>query len=380
MRAMWTRNAAVARGVQHLVLIVPAIALAVATAAAQNPADSGSGGVRHAPPQSLQAAAGGQVRGYPVHVGIVQPVGPGGYRLTRPYPVHLGDPVTYTAWVALPHGIPAQWIPVPPDSGGTITWSPLAAEMRNGRTGSEPDTLALRATIQIFATGPVSIVGPSFRLKGGRDRGTYALPVTRVTVQGMPGATDSNADLRPARMLRAPWWERVPWRWVFATALALAIVALAIRWLVLRRRRLAVPGLAPGVRALDPAEAALAELSALRKLDLPAHGRFSEHAFVLTGIARRFLEATEGTPRPGDTTAELVAHLQGATLDAEQVSRLAGLLRAFDQVKFARAPSSADEARRAEDVVEALARRRIEARAAAAAAAAAAQAPKKRVA
>jgi len=341
-----------------------ALALTTAVAAAQNPADTA-----------------GKVHGYPVHVGIDQPVIPGVHGHPRPVSVHLGDPVTYRAWVELPHGIPAQWIPVPPDSGGAISWSPLAASLHMGRTGSEPDTLAVQATIQIFATGPVSVVGPSFRLKGGADRGTYPLPVARVTIQGTPGATDSNADLRPTRMLRAPWWERVPWRWVFVTALALAIVALLIRWLVLRRRRPAVPGLAPGLRALDPAEAALAELATLRKLDLPAHGRFSEHAFVLTGIARRFLEATEGTPRPGDTTPELVAHLRSATLDSDQVSRLAGVLSAFDQVKFARAPSSADEARRGEDVVEALARRRIEARAAAAAAAAAAaQAPKKRVA
>src|SRR5205085_8249531 len=141
-----------------------------------------------------------------------------------------------SASVLLPHGIPAQWIAVPPDSGGAISWSPLAASLRAGRTGAEPDTLALHATIQIFATGPVSIVGPNFRLRGGAERGTYALPAAHVMVQGTPGATDTNADLRPARMLGAPWWERVPWRWVLATALALALVALLIRFWILRRR------------------------------------------------------------------------------------------------------------------------------------------------
>jgi hypothetical protein len=107
----------------------------------------------------------------------------------------------------------------------------------------------------------------------------------------------------------------------------------------------------------DPVAEALAELAALRRLDLPVKGRFDEHAFRLTRIARRFLEAVAGATRPGDTTPEVVAHLAGTGFPGEDVARVEGLLRAWDRVKFARAPTTAEEARSAESAVETLVRR-----------------------
>jgi hypothetical protein len=61
--------------------------------------------------------------------------------------------------------------------------------------------------------------------------------------------------------------------------------------------------------------------------------------------------------RPGDTTPELVRHLQQAGLDAEDQTRLAGLLRVWDRVKFAREPFTAEEALKAETAVESFLRR-----------------------
>ena len=73
-------------------------------------------------------------------------------------------------------------------------------------------------------------------------------------------------------------------------------------------------------------------------------GRFAEHAFHLTRIARCFLEAIAGTPRPGDTTPELIQHLESSSLDHADLVRIAGLFRIWDRLKFARAPSSVEEA------------------------------------
>jgi hypothetical protein len=145
----------------------------------------------------------------------------------------------------------------------------------------------------------------------------------------------------------------VPWRWVIAGLLVLVAIVWIMR--VLRRRR-ARPVEAPVV-VKDPATLALEALAALRGLKLPEHGRFGEHALHLTRIVRRWLEATQGTPRPGDTTRELVARLATASLPPEELGSLAALLAAFDRVKFARAPSSVDEAHRAEQAVESLVRR-----------------------
>jgi len=107
---------------------------------------------------------------------------------------------------------------------------------------------------------------------------------------------------------------------------------------------------------LDPAGRALAELAALRALELPQQGRFAEHAFELTQLLRRFLEEVTHVPRPGHTTPELVDVLRRTRIDGADLQRLEGLLRLWDRVKFARASSSVDESLRAEDAVERLIR------------------------
>src|SRR6185436_17658428 len=102
---------------------------------------------------------------------------------------------------------------------------------------------------------------------------------------------------------------------------------------------------------------------------------FGEHALALTAILRRFLEATVTTPRPGDTSIELLERLRASRLHADELVRLEGLLGLWDRVKFARAPLTETEARGCEQAVEAYVRRvaqaRLEAEAAVARAAAA---------
>ena len=273
----------------------------------------------------------------------------------RPGHVRLGEPLHLRAWVVLPHATLAQWLP--PDSGGAFTWSALAARRVAGPGGR--DTLWLETQLQIFTTGVVSVPGPSFRFLRSRDRAVRALPTVRVTVEASPGIADSSAQLHALRApLEAPWWERVPWTLV---ALGVGLLAAVLAWRRWRRRRgpqvKPVPALARAAR--DPADVALEELEALRRLGLPRAGRFGDHALRLTRIARRFLEATAGTPRPGDSTPELVRHLEAAQLESGQLARLATLLRAWDQVKFAREPSTVAESERAEQGVEEMARRRL---------------------
>ena len=70
-----------------------------------------------------------------------------------------------------------------------------------------------------------------------------------------------------------------------------------VLWLVRRKRRPA-PVPAPPARVADPIADALRDLASLRRLGLPGQGRFAEHAFLLTRIARRFLEATAGARAP----------------------------------------------------------------------------------
>ena len=275
----------------------------------------------------------------------------------RPARVNLAQPVTVRAWVLVPRGTRAQWLP--PESGGALTWSPIRARRA---AGARLDTLVFESDVLVFATGPVTLPGPAFRLQ---DSGARRLPGVRVMVMASAGIADSSADLRPLRgPLAAPWWERVPWRWVILGAALLAAgVALVVAWRR-RRRRPALVTPAAARAALDPGSAALAELETLRRLRLPEQGLHADHALALTRIARRFLEATAGTPRPGDTTPELVHHLEAAALDTEEVARLATLLGWWDRVKFARAGATVAEAHDAEAAVEDLVRRWAERRAA----------------
>ena len=338
--------------------LAPLLAGALLAAAPAAPGAANAAPPRSAPPADAAADSGlaGGARLWPARVSA------------RPARVGLAQPIEYRAWVLVPRAASARWLA--PDAGGAMTWGALHARRAPGVPRTGLDTLVLESRLQIFAIGPVTVPGPAFRVTGVPGGGLRRLPTVRVWVTPSPGVADSAADLKPVRgPLAAPWWERVPWRIVLRVALALlALAALIVAWRRRRRRVVAVPATAPLALARDPAEVLLAALAALRARRLPEQEHFAEHALELTRIARRFLEATAGTPLPGDSTPELVGHLEAARLDPGDVARLAALLGTWDRIKFARAPATLDEARRAEAAVEELARRRLAARAAPAAA------------
>ena len=298
--------------------------------------------------------------------------------ILRPATAKLGERVTYRVeliggfWKASP----VAWLA--PDSGSAFSWGEprrgvtqgrareaarFGAGARQGRIREgTADTAWVEIPLQVFELGAVSIPGIQFRysamtglaptLQEGRA------PTARLVVVPVLAAADSNVTLRPLHgPLAAPWWERVPWAWVIAALALLAILAVVIR--ALRRRRKVTPATAPAQVPLAPAAAALAALAELRALELPRLGRFAEHAFRLGQILRRYLEATVSATHPGDTTPELVRHLGEAGLSEEDVKRLAGLLRVWDRVKFAREPFTYDEAVRAETAVEGYVRRAV---------------------
>jgi len=287
-----------------------------------------------------------------------------GSRLARGV-VKIGEPVLYRAWIT--GGDPARVRFLAPDSGGAFTWGRLQAVVRAPRgkaaerDPSSPiafadfDTVFVEAEVQAFASGDLSVPGLAFELDDGSGPRSGRLPLTRLIVAPMLTAADTSARLRALRgPLAAPWWERVPWKIVAFVVLALLAVAAAV--ITIMRRRPAPIVAAPAV-ARDPATQALAELDALKRLGLPARGRFGDHAFQLGRIVRRFLEATAGTPLPGDTTPEFVGHLEAARLAGDDLKRIETLMRFWDRVKFAQAEESVDEAGRAEQTVESLVRR-----------------------
>jgi Domain of unknown function (DUF4381) len=288
----------------------------------------------------------------------------------------IGERVTYRAQVIA--YMKVEWLPPEPDS--LFTWGVPRSGFslakpptpRYGRKAAgtppgqpnylRPDTSWIEIPLQAFGPGILPVPGLRFHAAWS---GTFApgsngpfqrVPMTNLIVVNVLTAADSAKGLRDVHgPLGAPWWERVPWRWVLGGLAVLALV-IVIVWLARRRKPAPVVRAAPVRR--DPMAEALAELRALRALHLPENGRFSEHAFRLGQILRRYLEATVTLARPGDTTPELVTHLRSAGLATEDLQRLTALLRVWDRVKFAREPFTVDEAVRSEGAVEAHVRAR----------------------
>ena len=259
----------------------------------------------------------------------------------------LGARLHYRGWIVLPHAQRVRWIA--PSAGDAVMWAALTPSRVPG--GGGLDTARVDGDVQLFELGRVDVPGPRFVLP---DVGAaeHALPVVHVDVRPTLTPADSNAQLRPVRgPLAAPWWERVPWRWV--AAVAAVLLALIVALIVWRRRRRPVAAVPAAPRpAVDPVAETLAELAALRRLDLPGQRRFAEHAFQLTLILRRFLERTSGGLKPGLTSRELVAWL-GQHPTRVDVPRLDALLGVWDRIKFARAPGSVEQSLEAEAAVEA---------------------------
>ncbi|HEY3214950.1 MAG TPA: hypothetical protein VGK93_00510 [Candidatus Eisenbacteria bacterium] len=284
----------------------------------------------------------------------------------RPGTARLGERVVYRGQIRHAAARTVRWLPPEPTPG--LTWGIprhgyAASRPGPGRVGTdlrrpaqlrfEPPVAWVEIPVQVFVPGAVPIGGLRFEIVEDPRLGprVHRLPVSRLVVVSVMTSADSQASLRPLRgPLAAPWWERVPWRWVILGLMVAAAAVVLLRWI--RRRRAAKAPVTEVVH--DPATEALVALRELRALGLPERGRFAEHAFRLGQILRRYLEATIVTTRPGDTTPELVAHLGQASLDADELRRLAGLLRTWDRVKFARDPFTIEEARRGEGLVEGL--------------------------
>jgi hypothetical protein len=348
-------------------LAVPAWALPAVLAAAMNLLPPGWGSKPHPVDSSrlrMPAALARGSRATGFAAGVRFPT----FATVGPAPARLGQALTYRAHVIVTDGARANF--VPPVTDGSFTWgSPRIGraaleKVPAGLDGWQADSAWLEVPLQIFATGAVSIPGPALTIvpgPGGSRPIVSRAPTIHLLVLPSITAADSNATLRPVHgPLVAPWWERLPWLLVVLAVIALVLVAGLIVWL---RRRRRPRGAIPAARRApppprDPSAEALLALARLRAERLPELELFGEHALGLTRILRRYLEATLVTPRPGDTSGELVARLRSVGLPAEDVQRLEGLLGLWDRVKFARAPLSLPEAQRCEYAVEQLVRRR----------------------
>ena len=326
--------------VQRIRLAVTALVLSCSSVAAQT----------HPPlPPALANGSRASREGVPLHVSV------------RPSPASVGQKLAYRGAAVVEPGVRVHY--VRPKSGGSFTWSdmrirrvPFASQGADQWEGR--DSVVFEASLQVFDTGAIAIPGPQLRLDGvswNTRPFMTRLPTASVIILSTITAADSAAGFRGLRgPLTAPWWERISWSRIAAGLLALAALLLFVR--ILRRRRPVPVASRPRPTAArtrrDAATEALDALAALRLEQWPEKGRYDQHAFELTRILRRYLEATFIVPRPGDTSEELVERLRQSRNAEDQVARLAGLLGVWDRLKFARAASSLPEAHASESAVE----------------------------
>lgn len=213
-----------------------------------------------------------------------------------------------------------------------------------------PDTLQhleilQRGTIDSTLDGGIKLYSQSFTITGF-DSGTWvfppvairvgnkpyrsqALPVTIVPVQ----LTDSTYhDVREIIEVPPP---AKPWGyWIAAVLSAILLGILIWLWWRSRKKKPVVAGITP---LKDPGalEAALQQLRALEKEQLPEQGALTDYYSRLGNIVRGYTQKRFGIRAMQFTTDELLMKLHG-TLLREQPGKLAELLRIADAVKFAK--------------------------------------------
>ena len=202
----------------------------------------------------------------------------------------------------------------------------------------------------------MAVPGPPIRFRvPGEDDRRGRFPTAGFVVGRTVPESGPEPPLRGMKALvAAPWWQRVPWWWVLAALAATALVVLLVRAVLLRTK----PRPAPA-DDVEPEEApevvARRRLSALVAQRLPEAGRTYEHGSELADILRRYAERRFGSPRPGFTTRELLAHLAArADVLPADLARLRAILEACDLTKFARLPYDVDRAHAAEHDAKAL--------------------------
>jgi hypothetical protein len=132
-----------------------------------------------------------------------------------------------------------------------------------------------------------------------------------------------------------------PWQVEAAAAAVAALALLAAAWFLARRR--------PGPRKpLPPDRWALQELTRIEQKFAPPAGPSEAYHTLLSNVVRRYLAERFGLPAPRQTTAEFLATVRkSGRLSAEQQTMLRDFLERCDLAKFANAPASPDECRRA---------------------------------
>jgi hypothetical protein len=232
--------------------------------------------------------------------------------------------------------------------GATFTFPPEASQETFELGPAPPDSVPAAAGTQryravVFAIGDTELppIPVRYRLADGSTGEVRTEPI-RLRVASLLPKSESEQKLADVKEPVTIGVGRAFW---VALGVAVLAVAVAVAWLVARRRR-PLPVATVVAPALAPDQDARQALDALVASGRLARGEYRPFYIELTLIAKRYLERRLAAPIVEMTTAEMLAHLRSSPHGAGLAPTLRDLASAADQIKFARGAGLTEEAER----------------------------------
>lgn len=186
-----------------------------------------------------------------------------------------------------------------------------------------------RILIQAFKPGTVTFA--PFRYVVGTDTAESDF----LTLKVMPVDLDSLSTINPMESIANPprrWYDFIP-EWFLWALLALALLAIAVCLILLYRKNGTI--IPHRVKAVDPYEAAMAELSKLKERKLAENGHEKEYYTRLVDILRVYLERRFSINAMEMSSTQILASLKANPETRDNQSRIRQILEIADFVKFA---------------------------------------------
>jgi BatD DUF11 like domain len=258
----------------------------------------------------------------------------------------LGEPFILRLELRFPEKSMLTRLPELPDS---LAHFDILEELKKDTSVSEGIyTIKYSYRLTSFDSGHWVI--PSFSMAAGKKMAksdTLAIDVMTVPLRG-----NSYNDIRDIIEVDATPFDWKKWAPIAITA----IILIAGIWYYLKNRKKFKPAPPAFDSKLSPLDQALQSLKILREENSVEKGEAKKFYSGLYDTMRIYLVRQFKLPVMSSTTGDVLVQLKGDYLANDDIARLAEVLRIADAVKFAKYPSSVDEAIRSIEQMETIIR------------------------
>lgn len=256
--------------------------------------------------------------------------------------IMLGEPFVMELQLQYPEKNGLTKMPVMPDS---VQHFDVLEEMKADTTvNAGLIIITKRYRMTSFDSGHWAI--PAFTVSAGKiisKSDTLGIDVMTVPLEG-----NSYNDIREIIEVDA---EPIDWKRWAAIGMTVLIVLLGL-WYYLKNRKKPKPVLAEFDSKLSPLEQAMQSLKKLREENTVEKGEAKQFYSGIYDTLRVYLVRQYKLPVLSSTTSDVLLKLKGDYLNTDELTGLASVLRIADAVKFAKYPSSQEEASASIDQVE----------------------------